>query len=120
MTSAPTKDWELFATIGKDELFDTLRAGNVQIVNVLAKAGAKVIPSTRHIPLDELEDRVGELDRTWLVVVYCNNRDCPMARQAARLLVALGFHARPYEGGIEEWTAAGLPTEGPLARGDAP
>jgi hypothetical protein len=84
MASPRAKDWELFATIGKEELLDALRAGNTQIVNVLPSPGTEVIPTTRHIPLDELEDRLGELDRTWPV---------------------------PYEGGTQDWTRAGLPTE---------
>jgi rhodanese-related sulfurtransferase len=113
VTPSTSNDWELFAAIRKEELADDLRAGRVQIVNVLPSPGAKVIPSTRHIPLDELPARLGELDRTWSVVVYCQNRDCPMSRDAARLLAKQGFHVRPYEGGIDEWIAAGLPTEPP-------
>lgn len=119
MPSAPSNessnDWELFAAIRKEELAESLRAGRVQIVNVLTSPGEKVIPSTRHIPLKQLETRLGELDRTWPVIVYCQNRDCPMSREAARLLAHRGFHVRPYEGGIEEWIAAGLATEAPKA-----
>ena len=107
-------DWDLFSAIRKEELAASIVSGRVQVVNVLEapKAGRlRLIAHSRHIPLSELEERVGELDRGRDVVVYCKNRECPASLKAARVLAEQGFHVRAYEGGIEEWVAAGLPTD---------
>ena len=107
-------DWDLFSAIRKEELAASIVSGRVQVVNVLEapKTGRlRLIAHSRHIPLSELEERLGELDRGRDVVVYCKNRECPASLKAARLLAEQGFHVRAYEGGIEEWVTAGLPTD---------
>lgn len=107
-------DWELFSAIRKEELEAAIQASRVQVVNVLEapkKGRLRLIAHSRHIPLSELEARLGELDRGRDVVVYCKNRECPASLKAARLLAERGFHVRAYEGGIEEWVQAGLPTD---------
>ncbi len=63
------------------------------------------------IPVTELEQREGELDEAREVITYCAGPACRAARDAAIMLAADGFRAKAYEGGIEEWKAAGLPTE---------
>lgn len=107
-------DWELFSAIRKEELAGAIQASRVQVINVLEapkKGRLRLIAHSRHIPLSELEARLGELDRGRDVVVYCKNRECPASLKAARLLAERGFHVRAYEGGIEEWVQAGLPTD---------
>jgi rhodanese-related sulfurtransferase len=114
MTANPPSDWELFSAIRKEELSEAIAASRVQVVNVLEapkKGRLRLIAHSRHIPLSELQARLGELDRGRDVVVYCKNRECPASLKAARLLAEQGFHVRAYEGGIEEWVAAGLPTD---------
>jgi rhodanese-related sulfurtransferase len=62
-----------------------------------------------HLPLAELSDRTGELDRDRPVVVYClGDRRAEMAADA---LAGAGFDAAPMAGGIRAWTEAGLPLE---------
>jgi rhodanese-related sulfurtransferase len=62
-----------------------------------------------HIPVEEIEDRVGELapfaGRT--LVVYC--RSGRRSRNAASFLEGRGFVAYNLEGGILEWNALSLP-----------
>jgi|GEM_PF-263564 len=114
MTANPRSDWELFSAIRKEELSDAIASNRVQVVNVLEAPEAgplRLIAHSRHIPLSELQARLGELDRGRDVVVYCKNRECPASLKAARLLAEEGFHVRAYEGGVEEWVAAGLPTD---------
>lgn len=84
---------------------------NAQLVDVRAehewKAGR--IRGAVHLPLAELSERSGELDKDRPVVVYClgDNR----AEMAAEALAGAGFDAAPIEGGIRAWSEAGLPLE---------
>ncbi len=46
------------------------------------------------------------------IVVYCGGPKCPQSRMAAEKLAKLGFeNVRAYEGGLEEWKAAGFAVE---------
>ena len=101
------------ATITKEELQQKLRAGGVQVVNVLEPEWYKLgmILGSKKIPLASLERRLCELDKSREVVTYCANSQCTASREAARFLAARGFAVRAYEGGIKEWKEASLPVE---------
>ncbi|NQE05545.1 Thiosulfate sulfurtransferase GlpE [ANME-1 cluster archaeon GoMg1] len=60
------------------------------------------ISGAKHIPLPELENRIGELNKTKNIIVYCKNG--VRSREASEILVPQGFE-RVYNmlGGIEEW-----------------
>ena len=110
----PSQSYSDVKTITKEELSRKLATGEpVQVVNVLSPDYYKlgIIKGSKKIPLDELDGRIGELDKTKEVVTYCANYMCTASRQAARDLAAKGFNVRAYEGGIEEWKKAGLPVE---------
>lgn len=98
-------------TITKDEL--AKRLGEVQVVNVLAPNYYNLgfIQGSKKIPLAELETRLGELDKSKEVVTYCAGVDCSSSSKAAKLLAEKGFKVKAYEGGIKEWTEAGLPQD---------
>ncbi len=100
--------------ITKEELLKKMKAGKVQVVNVLDPEWYKLgfIKGSQKIPLGELEKRLRELDKSKEVVTYCANTQCTASSEAAKRLAARGFNVRAYEGGIKEWTEAGLPTEG--------
>lgn len=100
--------------IAKDELARKMNAGeDIQIVNVLNPDYYKlgVIKGSKKIPLKELGTRMGELDKTKLVVTYCASYQCGASREAAHLLEQNGFNVAAYEGGAKEWKEAGLPLE---------
>ena len=84
---------------------------DAQLVDVRAehewKAGR--IGGAVHLPLAELSERIGELDKDRPVVVYClgDNR----AEMAAEALAGAGFDVAPMEGGIRAWSEAGLPLD---------
>ncbi len=62
----------------------------------------------------EVADRAGALlpDRAAAIVTYCSNPACPNSQRVADKLAALGYaNVRKYREGIEDWVAAGLPTE---------
>ncbi len=101
-------------TITKEELSAKLASGDsVQVVNVLRPDYYKlgVIQGSKRIPLNELDKRIGELDKTKEVVTYCANYKCSASREAAKKLAKLGFNVRAYEGGAKEWKDSGLPME---------
>ena len=101
-------------TITKEELSAKMLSGDsVQIVNVLKPDYYKlgVIKGSKKIPLNELDKRLGELDKSKEVVTYCANYKCSASREAAKKLAKLGFNVRAYEGGAKEWKESGLPLD---------
>ena len=98
-------------TITKEELVKKL--GKVQVVNVLSPDWYKLgmIKGSRKIPLSELDQRTKELNKSKEVVTYCASTQCSASSEAAKKLAAKGFKVKAYEGGIKEWTEAGLPVE---------
>ncbi|MBI3458130.1 MAG: rhodanese-like domain-containing protein [Candidatus Rokubacteria bacterium] len=101
-------------TITKEALRQKLDRGEpVQVVNVLDPKwyALGVIKGSRKIPLAELDQRAGELDKSREVVTYCASAECSASAEAAKKLAARGFRVSAYEGGIQEWKEAGLPTE---------
>jgi rhodanese-related sulfurtransferase len=67
------------------------------------------IAGARSIPLNELEERLRELDPQREVVAYCRGPYCLFAGEAVALLRAHGMQAYRYAEGFPEWAAAGLP-----------
>ena len=44
------------------------------------------------------------------IVTYCGGPQCPSSKQAAEKLVTLGYtNVFAYEGGLKDWSEAGLP-----------
>ena len=71
----------------------------------------KHIKGAKSLPTDDLEKEVGSLDKSKLIVVYCGGYTCPLSGYAAEKLSGIGFNVKAYEGGITEWSDAGLPVE---------
>ena len=67
-----------------------------------------------HIPLGELDRRVGELDRNRPVVTVC--RSGGRAGKAAELLGAAGLNAEVMDGGMTRWSKEKLPFSTPDGR----
>lgn len=67
------------------------------------------------VPLDELENRLGELSEDTEIVAYCRGPYCMLAPEAVAQLQQVGRHARRLDVGYPEWRLAGLPTEMPRA-----
>jgi rhodanese-related sulfurtransferase len=100
--------------ITKDELRERLIKGDdVQIVNVAEPKHHELgaIAGSLKIPYAELSARLAELVRSREVVTYGIDPSCDRSRMAAELLMKKGFRVCWYDGGIREWTAAGLPTD---------
>lgn len=69
-----------------------------------------------HIPEDDLEDRLGEIDRSRPVVTVC--RAGTRSEDAAEWLRAHGFDAQNLDGGMLAWKWAGLPITGKIVEPD--
>ena len=65
------------------------------------------IEGARHIPLDDLGQRMGEIDRDRPVVTVCRSGE--RSGRAAEQLRGEGFDAENLEGGMQAWADAGLP-----------
>ncbi len=59
-----------------------------------------------HIPMDDVLDRVGELDRSKPVVTVC--RSGGRSAEAAKDLASEGFDVQSLDGGMQAWAARGL------------
>ena len=63
---------------------------------------------TKNIPLSEIEERLNELNKSKVLIVYC--RSGVRSRQACEILAQHNFTVFNLEGGITAWKAAGYPT----------
>ena len=95
--------------IGRDELVERLRQGDVVLVDVRPheEYAAGHIEGARSIPIDELARRLAELPRDREVVAYCRGPFCAYAHDAVRRLRRSGREARRLEDGWPEWRLAG-------------
>lgn len=101
-------------TITKEELNKKMQSGKpIQVVNVLAPEFYNLgfIKGSKKIPVDQLNARLEELDKSKEVVTYCASSECTASKKAAVRLASKGFRVSAYEGGIKEWKEAGLPVE---------
>lgn len=111
--SPPAANPKLPAALPPDELYRRLLAGErLQLVDVreaVEFAGLR-IGLADLLPLAELEQRAGELERDRPIVCIC--RSGQRSNVAARKLAALGFPAvSQLQGGLIAWEQAGLPLE---------
>jgi rhodanese-related sulfurtransferase len=97
--------------IGRDELRERMRRGDVVLVDVRPgeEYDAGHIDGARSIPIDELDARLAELPIDREVVAYCRGPFCAYAHEAVRRLHSSGRDARRLEDGWPEWRLAGGP-----------
>ncbi len=95
-------------TIGREELLERLKRGDVVLVDVRPEAeyAAGHIEGAHSIPLDELERRLAELPADTEIVAYCRGPYCAYAHEAVRRMHAAGRSARRLEEGWPEWRLA--------------
>ncbi len=82
-----------------------------QLVDVRAEHEWEMgrIAGAQHLPLAELAERVGEIDKDKPVVVYCRGGN--RSTMATEALAAEGFDAVKLSEGIVGWAEAGQPLE---------
>jgi len=108
--------WPALAPRGKRatplQVTQMINRGKTTILDVRSadEFAAGHLRDAKHIPLADLGNRIGELDKSKnrTVVVVCQTG--ARADKAARQLQAAGFEdVHALEGGQAAWTAAGLP-----------
>jgi rhodanese-related sulfurtransferase len=67
------------------------------------------IAGATHLPLGELAERIGEIDRERPVVLYCRGGN--RSTMATQALADAGYDAVKLSEGIVGWSEAGLPLE---------
>jgi DNA-binding transcriptional ArsR family regulator len=94
--------------VGRTELLDRLRRGEVVLVDVRPQEEFESghIEGARSMPLDELERRINELPADTEVIAYCRGPFCAYAHEAVRRLQARGRSARRLREGWPEWRLA--------------
>ena len=89
------------------------RLDDVQLVDVRDpdewRAGR--IPDARWIRMEELPDRLDELDADKPVVTVC--RSVTRSGKMAEFLTGRGYRADNLDGGMQAWAEAGLPVRTP-------
>jgi rhodanese-related sulfurtransferase len=95
-------------TISREQA-QKLVADGAQLVDVRAEHEweAGRIEGATHLPLAELAERVGEIDKDRPVVLYCRGGN--RSTMATEALVAAGYDANKLSEGIVGWSEAGLP-----------
>lgn len=93
------------------DLSKRLKKGSSLILDArpAAEFSAGHVPGALNVPLESLESRLGELDKTRPIVVY--DRLSERSRKAGELLVQKGYSAEELAGGIAVWIAMKLPVE---------
>lgn len=82
-----------------------------QLVDVRAEHewDAGRIPGAAHLPLAELAERAGKIDRERPVVLYCRGGN--RSTMATAALAEAGYDAAKLSEGVVGWAGAGLPLE---------
>lgn len=95
------------------DLLARARAGEVTVLDVRPREefAAGHLPGAINIPLNELENRLGEFGPDQVVVAYCRGPFCVLSYDAVAQLRRHGIEARRLEDGYPEWKLAGLPVE---------
>jgi len=96
--------------VSREEARKLLEDG-AQLVDVRAdhEWDAGRIPGASHVPLAELAQRAGEIEKERPVVVYCRGGN--RSSMAAAALVEAGYDASKLSEGITGWAEAGLPVD---------
>ena len=96
--------------VSREEAQKLIEEG-AQLVDVRADHEWEVghIAGATHLPLDELAERAGEIDKERPVVLYCRGGN--RSTMAAQALRDAGYQAVKLEEGIVGWAEAELPLE---------
>lgn len=104
---------ERLAAMDRKTLLQRARKNEIVVLDVRPEVEfhAGHLPFARSMPVDEIEQRLGELPKGKEIVAYCRGAFCLMTDEACKLLSAKGYRVRKMAEGVTDWVAAGLPIE---------
>ena len=96
---------KLAYTLGPVELKKMLEDKKVKLIDVRRKEDFDEahIPEAISIPKAELKDRLSELSKNDVHVVYCYNQQCHLGAAAALHLAKAGYPVMELDGGFDVW-----------------
>lgn len=96
---------KLAYTLGPVELKKMLEDKKVKLIDVRRKEDfdESRIPEAISIPKEELKDRLSELSKHDIHVVYCYNQQCHLGASAALALAKNGYPTMELDGGFDVW-----------------
>jgi rhodanese-related sulfurtransferase len=98
--------------VSRDEVKELLKGKAVLLdVRPRQEFEAGHLRGAINIPIDELQDRWGELPRDRQIITYCRGEYCLFADEAADFLRANSFDVVRLEGGWPEWQSEGRPVQ---------
>lgn len=76
---------------------------NVEVLDVRTEeeVAEGIIPNAIHLPLNLVEDKMGQLDKTKEYITVCASGK--RGEKAADILNEHGFNAKTLQGGMQEW-----------------
>jgi len=102
-------------TVGELEVMEQLERGLPVVDTRPAAAYARsTIPGARNLPHGEAVERIDELARDQLTILFCNGPQCGATPEAVAALLAGGHPGGAlayYRGGLHDWQTLGLPVE---------
>ncbi|GAB3170443.1 rhodanese-like domain-containing protein [Myceligenerans halotolerans] len=102
--------------ISRDELAAAIEQQDLTLIDTLPAAyyDKQHLPGAVNLVLADVDAHAADLlpDKNARLVTYCTGPTCQNSTQVAARLRELGYtNVSKYADGIEDWTAAGLPTE---------
>lgn len=107
----PDAEPQTAESLAPERVAELLRAGEAELIDVREDEewDAGHISGARHIVLEEVSSRAGEIERERTVVFHCasGNRSAMVADAFRKD----GYDAHNMAGGVKAWEQAGLPLE---------
>jgi len=97
----------------REELLARAKQGLVTIIDVRPEQEFQAghVPGAVNMPLEQLDEQLGQFDKSQEFVAYCRGPHCILAYDAVQKLRDKGLNARRLQDGFPEWKLAGLPIE---------
>ncbi len=97
---------KLAFTLGPVELKELSEERNVKILDVRHQADYEIghIPGAVSMPYEEMPEKMKELNKDDLHIVYCYNNYCHLGARAAYLLAKNAFSVMELSGGFKTWS----------------
>ncbi len=92
-------------TLGPVELKEMLAENKVKLLDVRAKEDYDIshLPNAENIPYDKLDEKMENLSKEDIHVVYCYNYLCHLGDRVAYKMAKSGYPVMLLQGGFKSW-----------------